>query len=180
MNTIEESATRGRTAQDAREIAAIFAHYATNTVVTFETTPLPAHVWGRRIWSAAAAGLPFLVLVHDGAVRGFAYAAWWRPKPAYRHTVEVSIYLHPDETGRGYGRRLLDDLLTRCADAGVHQVIAVITDSGDLASTALHRAAGFEVAGKLSNVGHKQGRWVDTILMQRSLVTLRERTAGLG
>jgi L-amino acid N-acyltransferase YncA len=154
---------------DAEEIAPIFAHYATTSVVTFETTPLPAESWAERIRSVRAAGLPFLVLVRDGEVRGFGYAAPWRPKPAYRHTVEVTIYLHPDDTGRGYGRRLLADLLARCADAGARQAIAVIADSGSAASERLHQAAGFAVVGRLSRVGHKHGRWVDTILMQREL-----------
>jgi L-amino acid N-acyltransferase YncA len=167
--TIEESFVRGSAARDAEEIAAIFAHYATTSVVTFETAPLPASRWAERIRSVAAAGLPFLVLVRGGEVRGFGYAAPWRPKPAYRHTVEVSIYLHPDDTGHGYGRRLLDDLLVRCAAAGARQAIAVIVDSGSPASVQLHRAAGFEVAGTLSRVGHKHGRWLDTILMQREL-----------
>ena len=167
--TIEECCVRGRTDEDAEAIAGIFAHYATTSLVTFETAPLPASTWSQRIGSAEVAGLPFLVLVRAGEVRGFGYAAPWRPKPAYRHTIEVSTYLHPDDTGRGYGRRLLDELLARCAAAGARQAIAVIADSGSPASEHLHRAAGFEVAGRLSRVGHKHGRWLDTILMQREL-----------
>jgi L-amino acid N-acyltransferase YncA len=162
--TIEECATG-----HAEEIAAIFAHYATTSVVTFETAPLPVSTWEDRIRSVADAGLPFLVLAREGRVRGFGYATPWRPKPAYRHTIEVSIYLHPDETGRGHGRRLLTDLLARCGAAGARQAIAVIADSGSPASERLHRASGFEVVGRLSKVGHKHGRWIDTVLMQREL-----------
>jgi L-amino acid N-acyltransferase YncA len=169
MCTIEEPSERGRVDRDAEEIAAIFGHYARTSVVTFETAPLPAPRWAERIRFAAARGLPFLVLVRDGAVRGFAYAAQWRPQPAYRNTVELSIYLHPDETGRGQGRRLLAELLARLTKAGVQQVVAVIVDSGNPASVELHRAAGFTVAGRLCRVGHKHGLWLDTIHMQRDL-----------
>jgi len=90
----------------------------------------------------------------------------WRPKPAYRHTVEDTVYLAPGHTGRGIGGRLLGALLAGCADAGVRQVIA---DSGDGASAALHRRFGFAQAGRLTAVGRKHGRWIDTILMQREL-----------
>jgi phosphinothricin acetyltransferase len=169
--TIEECEERGRPARDAEEIAAIFGHYAACSVVTFETAPLPARRWEERIHAAAAAGLPFLVLVRGDEVRGFAYASPWRPQPAYRRTVELTIYLHPDDTGRGHGRRLLDRLLARCADAGVAQAIAVIADTGDPASVALHRSAGFTMAGRLRRVGHKHGRWLDTILMQLEIDT---------
>jgi phosphinothricin acetyltransferase len=104
-----------------------------------------------------------------GSTTGYAYAAPWRPKPAYRHTVEDSVYLAPDRTGRGLGRRLLDALLTRCAQAGVRQVVAVIADTGDGASVALHRSFGFADVGRLTGVGRKHGRWVDTVLMQCDL-----------
>jgi L-amino acid N-acyltransferase YncA len=119
--------------------------------------------------SLAGRGLPFLVAETGGAVTGYAYASPWRPKPAYRHTVEDSVYLAPGQRGRGLGRLLLEALLTGCADAGVRQVIAVIADSGDPASVLLHRACGFTDAGRLTRVGFKHGRWVDTLLMQRAL-----------
>ncbi|HEY7918714.1 MAG TPA: GNAT family N-acetyltransferase, partial [Streptosporangiaceae bacterium] len=113
--------------------------------------------------------LPFLVAEAAGTVAGYAYASPWRPKPAYRHTVEDSVYLAPGQRGRGLGRLLLESLLAGCADAGVRQVIAVIADSGDPASAALHRACGFADAGRLTQVGFKHGRWIDTVLMQREL-----------
>jgi phosphinothricin acetyltransferase len=104
-----------------------------------------------------------------GTIAGYAYASPWRPKPAYRHTAEDSVYLAPGQRGRGLGRLLLESLLAGCADAGVRQVIAVIADSGEPASMALHRACGFTDAGRLSRVGYKHDRWIDTVLMQREL-----------
>jgi phosphinothricin acetyltransferase len=129
--------------------------------------------WRRRREDLAALGLPFLVVEVDGEVVGYAYAGPWRPKPAYRHSVEDSVYLAPGWTGKGLGRELLDALLAECQSAGVRQIIAVIADSADggdgAASVALHRAFGFTHAGRLRGVGHKHGRWLDTILMQRDL-----------
>ena len=104
-----------------------------------------------------------------GVACGFAYASPWRPKPAYRHTVEDTVYLSPGHTGRGIGGALLGGLLTGCADAGARQVIAVIADTGSDASAALHRRFGFAEVGRLAGVGRKQGRWIDTVLMQREL-----------
>ncbi len=106
-----------------------------------------------------------------GEVAGYGYVSPWRPKPAYRHTVEDTVYLAPGATGRGLGRRLLAELLARAGQAGARQMVAVIADAGadSEASIALHRALGFAHAGRLSAVGHKHGRWIDTVLMQRGL-----------
>jgi L-amino acid N-acyltransferase YncA len=155
---------------DAGPIAAIFAHYVTTTVTTFEEVPPTAADWGRRLEELAAASLPFLVAEDDGgAVAGYAYASPWRPKPAYRHTVEDTVYISPGLTGRGLGRALLEALLAGCEQAGARQVIAVIADTGSDASSALHRRCGFTDAGRLAAVGRKHGRWIDTVLMQREL-----------
>ncbi len=106
----------------------------------------------------------------DGQVAGYTYASPWRPKTAYRYSVEDTIYLAPQWTGRGLGRLLGDALLAECARAGVRQVIAVIADTGSHHATlALHRALGFTEVGRLRGVGHKHGRWVDTLLLQRDL-----------
>jgi L-amino acid N-acyltransferase YncA len=154
---------------DLDAVAAIFSHYVTSSVVTFEVTPPTARDW-RRTWDdLAARGLPFVVCECDGAVAGYAYAAPWRTKPAYRHTVESTVYLAPDRTGQGLGRLLLRTLQRHCALAGVEQMIAVIADSGSPASIALHRACGFTEAGRLRNVGRKHGRLIDTVLMQHDL-----------
>ena len=165
----ERTLVRHATAADAEAIAAIFAHYVTGSVVTFEMTPPTAGQWRDRLAALAGSGLPVLVAELDDAVAGYAYATPWRPKPAYRHTVEDTVYLAPESRGRGLGRLLLQALLEACAAAGARQVIAVIADTGDPASVALHRRCGFTDAGRLSEVGHKHGRWVDTILLQRSL-----------
>jgi len=119
----------------------------------------------------SARGLPFLVAEAetDGSIIGYAYAGPWRHKPAYRTTVEDSIFIAPAETGRGVGRLLLTELLTACAAAGTHQVIAVIAESDAEASVALHESCGFTVAGRLVDVGFKHGRCVSTLLMQRAL-----------
>ena len=159
---------------DADEVAAIFAHYVTTSVATFEEVAPAAADWRRRLADRAAGNLPFLVAEDvlaetGGAVCGYAYASPWRPKPGYRHTVEDTVYLSPAHTGRGTGSALLGALLARCSDAGARQVIAVIADTGSDASAALHRRFGFIDAGRLSAVGRKHGRWIDTLLMQKDL-----------
>jgi L-amino acid N-acyltransferase YncA len=154
---------------DMAEIAAVFAYYVTDTIVTFEEVPPTTADWRRRLVEITGRGLPFLVAESGGKVVGFAFAGPWRTKPAYRHSVEDSVYLAPGWTGKGVGRALLARLLTECRTAGARQVIAVIVDGGEDASVALHRAFGFTQAGRLRGVGHKHGRRLDTILMQCEL-----------
>ncbi len=160
---------------DLDAVAAIFSHYVTSSVITFEVIPPTAEDWRRARDEIAARGLPFLVCECDGEVAGYAYAAPWQAKPAYRSTVETTIYLAPDRTGRGLGRRLLRALQQQCARAGVEQMIAVIADSGNPASIGLHHACGFTDAGRLRKVGRKHGRVIDTVLMQCDLTA---RSAG--
>jgi L-amino acid N-acyltransferase YncA len=164
-----DAVIRPVTAGDLGAVAAIFGHYVRTSVVTFEVTPPTVEYWSRVSDDLAARGLPFLVCAEAGQVVGYAYAAPWRPKPAYEHTVESTVYLAPGHTGKGLGSRLLAALLRNCAQAGVEQVIAVIADSGSPASAALHRACGFAEAGLLRNVGRKHGRRIDTLLMQHDL-----------
>ena len=156
---------------DLGRVAEIFAHYVTTSVATFEEVAPTAADWARRLDDLTARNLPFLVAEagRDGSVCGFAYASPWRPKPAYRHTVEDTVYLSPGHTGCGIGSALLGGLLAGCAAAGARQVIAVIADTGSDASAALHRRFGFTQAGRLSGVGRKHGRWIDTVLMQKEL-----------
>ena len=159
---------------DAEAVAAIFAHYVTTSVATFEEVAPAAADWRQRLADRAAGTLPFLVaedvLAETGReVCGYAYASPWRPKAAYRHTVEDSVFLAPGCTGRGIGSALLGSLLAGCAAAGARRVIAVIADTGSDASAALHRRFGFTQAGLLSGVGRKHGRWIDTLLMQKEL-----------
>jgi L-amino acid N-acyltransferase YncA len=165
----EEFTVRAAVPADLDPVAAICAHYVTTTVTTFEEVPPTAADWQRRLDELAGRNLPFLVADQDGTVCGYAYASPWRPKPAYRYTVEDTVYISPDRTGRGLGRALLGALLTACEQAGARQVIAVIADTGSDASAALHRRLGFTTAGRLTRVGRKHGRWIDTVLMQREL-----------
>lgn len=150
-------------------MAQIYAHYVTTSVATFEVEPPDAAEWHRRFTAVDAAGLPFLVAERDGAVAGYAYCAPWKTRPAYRATVEDSVYVAPWAVGRGCGAELLEALLERCRTAGIREVIAVVADSGDPASLALHRRFGFAEAGRLARVGFKHDRFVDTVLLQRSL-----------
>jgi L-amino acid N-acyltransferase YncA len=158
---------RPTTATDLDAIADIFAYYVTSTVISFETDPPGVTAWHDQLVHLAELGLPFLVADVDGAVAGYAYAGPWRTKPAYRFTVEDSVYLAPERRGTGLGRLLLHGLLGACEASGVRQVLAVIADTGEPASRALHRAFGFTEVGRLTEVGHKHGRWIDTVIMQR-------------
>ena len=157
---------------DSEQVAAIFAHYVATSVATFEEVPPTAADWRRRLDELGRQNLPFLVAQVGQAgevVCGYAYASPWRPKPAYRYTVEDTVYISPGHTGRGLGSALLGGLLDGCAAAGARQVIAVIADTGSDVSAALHRRFGFAEAGRLRGVGRKHGRWIDTVLMQREL-----------
>ena len=156
---------------DLPRVAEIFAHYVLSSVITFETQPPSVAAWQRRLDDLAASGLPFVVAREHDEVAGYAHATPWRAKPAYRHTVEDTVYLDPGRTGRGIGRALLGELLARCGQSGARQVIAVIADAGPAseASIALHRSLGFAHVGRLTGVGRKHGRWIDTVLMQRGL-----------
>lgn len=155
--------------RDLAAVARIYAHYVVHTAATFETTPPTEEELAARVDAVTALGLPFLVAEIGGSVLGYAYCAPFRPRRAYRFTAEESVYVAPEARGRGLGVLLLERLLDRCAAAGIRQVIAVIADTGDPSSVRLHRRCGFVEAGRLAGVGHKHGRWLDTILMQRSV-----------
>lgn len=161
---------RPATSADAVTIASIYAHYVTETVATFDQTPPSVDRWRDRLRELTQDGWPVLVLSTDDQVQGYAYVAPWRPRPAYRYTVENSIYVDPAHLGQGHGRLLLNELLPAAAAAGARQVIAVIADTGGVASLALHRAAGFMPAGRLRRVGYKHHQWIDAVLLQRDLV----------
>lgn len=154
---------------DIAAITGIYRPAVLAGTATFEIEPPGEAEMRARFDAITGAGHPYLVAEQDGAVLGYAYASWFRTRPAYRFTVEDSIYLADGAQRRGIGRRLLGELLARCEAAGFRQMIAVIGDSANTASIALHRALGFEMCGTLPATGYKLGRWVDTVLMQRPL-----------
>ncbi len=155
--------------KDVEQVSAIYAYYVASGVATFDEIAPDAGAWSGKAGSIVARGFPFLVAELGGEVAGFGYATLWRSRPAYRHTVEDTIYVAPDRLRQGLGRMLLDGVIEGCRDAGVEQVIAVIAETGDPASEALHKSAGFSEVGRLSRVGFKHGQWIDTLLMQLSL-----------
>jgi phosphinothricin acetyltransferase len=154
---------------DLPAVAAIYGHYVRETVITFDELPPTEADWRAKAEDLESRGLPFLVAEIDGEIAGYAYVSQYRPKPAYRHTGEDSIYLAPGRTGLGLGGALLEALLMACQETELRQLVAVIADNGSDASVALHRRFGFEPAGRLRNVGFKHGRWIDTTLMQLQL-----------
>ncbi|NLD54248.1 MAG: N-acetyltransferase [Burkholderiaceae bacterium] len=166
-----EQAVRVRDAvsADMAEIQEIYAHHVLHGLATFEEVPpSAAEMTGRRA-AVLAAGLPYLAAEIDGRVVGYSYATAFRARPAYRYTVEDSVYVRDGMAGRGIGVALLAELIRRCEAGPWRQMIAVICDSANAASISLHRRLGFVHAGTLAAVGFKLGRWVDTVQMQRPL-----------
>lgn len=155
---------------DAPALAAIYGHAVLHGLGTFEETPPSPDEMSARWRDIAGRGLPYLVGADEaGKVLGYAYAGPFRPRPGYRFTVEDSVYVAPDAAGRGVGRAVLTEVLGACEALGVRQVLAVIGDSGNLASIALHRALGFTDVGVSRGVGFKHGRWIDVVHMQKAL-----------
>jgi phosphinothricin acetyltransferase len=136
---------------------------------TFEEKARTEREWAELFVRLKGLDLPFLVAESNGEIDGYGYASPWRGKPGYRHTVEDSVFVARGRAGRGIGRLLLTGLLDGCARSGVRQVIAVIADTGEPASAALHEALGFRAVGRLEAVGYSRGRWIDTLLMQRAV-----------
>jgi L-amino acid N-acyltransferase YncA len=155
---------------DLAAITDIYAHHVRFGLGSFEEVPPGRDEMARRRGDVLARNLPYLVAVSPtGAVRGYAYAAPYRARSAYRFSVEDSVYVALDAGRQGIGRRLVADLIERCAKTGYRQMVAVIGDSGNLASIALHEQLGFRRVGILTAIGFKHGRWVDSVLMQRAL-----------
>lgn len=160
---------RSTTEADVVAIQAIYAHHVLHGLATFEEIPPTLDEMLARRAAVIERGLPYLSAEMDGAVVGYSYASAYRPRPAYRHTVEDSVYIAEGHYGLGIGRMLLATLIERCEAGPWRQMIAIIGDSGNVASIALHQRLGFERVGTLKAVGFKLGRWVDTVLMQRTL-----------
>lgn len=154
---------------DMAQVQAIYTHYVLNGLATFEETePSPAEMIARRA-AVLAAGLPYLVAELDGRIVGYSYATSYRPRPAYRHTIENSVYVAHDLHARGVGTALMTALIAHCEAGPWRQMIAVIGNSGNAGSIALHTKLKFQPVGTLSAVGFKLGQWVDTVLMQKAL-----------
>jgi phosphinothricin acetyltransferase len=154
---------------DFDAITAIYAEAVAHGTASFELTLPDRHEMVSRHDALVAQSYPYLVLEDDDGVKGYAYAGPYRARPAYRFVVENSVYLDPALRGRGYGKALLVELIHACEALGFRQMIAVIGDSDNRASVALHRACGFEMTGTLKDMGWKHGRWLDTVLMQLPL-----------
>ncbi len=155
---------------DIPAITGIYAGDVANGTATFELEPPDQAEMAMRMRHITETGFPYLTAEWDGAVAGYAYAGTYRLRPAYRFTVENSVYVAPAAQRRGVGRALLDALIDECSKRGFRQMIAVIGDSRTQAgSIALHKAAGFRITGTLDHVGFKHGQWLDTLLMQRAL-----------
>ena len=150
-------------------ITRIYADAVLTGTASFEIEPPDAAELARRQRVLIDGGYPYLVAERDGAILGYAYAGAYRPRPAYRFSVENSIYIGRENHRQGIGRVLLDRLIVEAESRSFRQMIAVIGDSAQTPSIALHRAAGFHLVGTLHAVGFKHGRWLDTVLMQRPL-----------
>ena len=160
---------RDALASDAEALAAIYGHHVLHGFGTFEEIPPAAADMEARRLAVVERGLPYLVAETEGRVLGFGYAGPFRPRAAYRYTVEDSVYIAPDAIGQGVGKALLEAVLINCEAMGLHQVVAVIGDSGNAASIGLHRSLGFQPAGVGEGFGYKHGRWVDVVWMRKPL-----------
>jgi len=166
MTTI---AVRAATAADIPQITAIYRPAVMNGTASFELEPPSEAEMLRRYEALTGSGFPYLVAEEHGKIQGYAYAGAYRPRPAYRFSVENSIYIAPDAHRRGLGRVLLRELIDACTKRGYRQMIAVIGDSAQSASIGLHRSFGFQFCGTIHSVGFKHGRWLDTVIMQRPI-----------
>ena len=160
---------RPATEADLPFVTKIYAHAVLHGTATFELTPPDLAEMTRRYRVLMDGAFPYLVAALDGIVVGYAYAGAYRPRPAYRFTVENSIYLDPAIHRRGIGMKLMRRLIDDCETRGYRQMIAVIGDSANAGSIGLHSACGFQMIGTHPNVGLKFGRWLDTVMMQLAL-----------
>lgn len=173
---------RPSTPDDVAALTAIYGHHVLHGLGTFEEVPPTAQDMAARRLAIVERGLPYLVAEDAGQVLGFAYAGPFRPRAAYRYTVEDSVYVAPDATGRGVGKAVLSAVIEACETFGIRQVVAVIGDSDNAGSIGLHTALGFKPAGVGKGFGWKHGRWVDIVWMQKALnggVTTEPDTAGM-
>lgn len=170
---------RAATSLDIPVIRDIYADHVLHGTASFEIEPPSLEEMHRRHEAVISAGLPYLVAERAGEVVGYAYATPYRPRPAYRHTIEDSVYVRADQAGLGIGRALLEVLIAQVEQGDWRQMVAVIGNSENRASIALHERLGFRLVGVFESVGFKHGRWLDTVLMQRRLGE-GDRTPGQG
>jgi L-amino acid N-acyltransferase YncA len=154
---------------DIPVIAGIYAHAVLHGTASFELEPPAEAEMARRRAAVLEGGYPHLVAERDGEILGYTYAGAYRTRPAYRSTVEDSVYVAPFAQGQGVGRVLLKALIEECGAMDFRLMVAVIGDEESKGSIALHRSLGFEMVGILKGVGYKHGRWLSTVLMQRPL-----------
>jgi L-amino acid N-acyltransferase YncA len=164
-----DSTLRPATPADIPGITRIYTQAVAEGTASFELDPPDEAEMTRRMAGLLKDGFPYIVAQSGGVILGYAYAGPYRLRPAYRFTVEDSIYLAPEAQRRGIGRRLLAELIALSEQRGYRQMLAVIGDSANAGSIALHRAAGFAMTGTFENVGFKFGRWLDSVMMQRAL-----------
>jgi L-amino acid N-acyltransferase YncA len=155
--------------RDLAAITALYAHHVRTGLASFETEAPDVPEMRKRFDAIRAKGFPYIVAEEDGELAGYAYASLYRTRPAYRFTLEDSVYVQPGRTGRGLGRALLHRLISECERIGCRQLIAVIGDSANVASVRVHEACGFGMTGTFRSIGFKHGCWVDTVLMQRTI-----------
>jgi L-amino acid N-acyltransferase YncA len=160
---------RAASEADMAAVREIYTHHVLHSLATFEETPPTLEEMLARRRASVELGLPYLVAEAGGETVGFAYAAAYRPRPAYRFTIEDSVYVADGLRGHGIGSALLGELIVCCEGGPWRQMLAVVGDSGNAGSIALHRRFGFELMGTLRSVGFKSGRWVDTPILQRPL-----------
>jgi len=160
---------RDATPDDIADITAIYAPSVTDGTASFELEPPDEAEMARRMQAIVGAGYPYLIAELGGDVVGYAYASAYRTRPAYRWSVENTVYISPMTQRTGAGRSLLQALIAACVAKGYRQMIAVIGDSGHSASIGLHRALGFTFCGTIHSVGYKHSRWLDSVIMQRQL-----------
>ena len=166
---------RASTEADVARCAEIYGHHVLYGTASFEVDPPDLAEMKKRRAAVLDLGLPHLVAERDGRVLGYAYAGKWRPRPAYKFSVEDSIYIDKDAVGQGVGKALLPVLIEQCTALGKRQMVAVIGDSAQTPSIRLHASCGFEMVGTLKSIGFKFGRWLDSVLMQRPLGRTRRR-----
>ncbi len=161
--------------EDMVAVHAIYEEQVRFGSASFEEIPPSVDALTERRNAIVSIGFPYLVAVIEGAVVGYAYAGRYRPRSAYRHTAENSVYVHERFRGHGVGKALLLDIIHACEQIGLRELVGIVGDSSNTGSVRLHESCGFEVVGTLKNVGYKHERWLDTVVMQKTLTPIDAR-----